>query len=323
MTAVARFGEVSISKMLGFIDAIISHLKPEAEKLQAVLDMYVCFFRQDMYVRVFNASYMFTPVVTSPEAQSIFDEICGWLESGGNRLREAISSTMEEDELWAIEIPRGGGEIHKNTRLMMDCIMCMKKAMALVPNSEPWENLGNLINTTIGYLKDLLLRKSEMWCLDPSLRYLFLLNNSYFVVQVLSKPSVSLNPDLWSRHHLTLKLAPECKKHMDSYLDVSWGHVLSYIPKSRFPGPIQRWIKTSPLSKFESAFQKTYQAQKFWKVPDPWLRDALRRAITERVVSGYCDYLGEHPELEKHVCFGRESNSSEVLKEMLGELFEG
>ncbi|KAM3391066.1 hypothetical protein ACQJBY_012614 [Aegilops geniculata] len=272
---------------------------------------------------------MFTPVVTSPGPQSIFDEICGWLESGANRLQEAISSTMEEvmilveeDDSWAFEIPRGGGEIHKNTWVIMDCVMCMKKAMALVPNSEPWEHLGNLINTTISYLKDLLLRKSEM-CLDPSLRYLFLLNNSYFIVQVLSKPSVPLNPEVWSTRHLTLKLGSECKNHMDSYLDVSWGHVLSYITKSRFPGPTQRWIKTSPLSKFESAFRKTYQAQKFWKVPDPWLRDALRRAITERVVLGYCDYLVEHPELEKRICFGRESNNSEVLKEMLGELFEG
>ena len=128
---------------------------------------------------------------------------------------------------------------------------------------------------------------------------------------VLSVPN-----DLWN-----LRLRLEWKKYMDSYLDVSWGHVLSCIPKSRFPGPIHRWINTSSLVKFESAFHKTYQTQKLWKVPDPQLRDELRTVITQRVVSGYRSYLEEHPELEKHV--GRESSSPEVLEEMLGELFEG
>lgn len=108
---------------------------------------------------------------------------------------------------------------------------------------------------------------------------------------------------------------------MDGYLDASWGHVVSCIPKSRSPGLIRRWINTPSLAKFESAFQETYQAQKFWKVPDPRLRDVLRRAIIERVIPGYRNYLKEHPRLEKHASDG--SSSPEALEEMLGELFEG
>ena len=177
------------------------------------------------------------------------------------------------------------------------------------------ENLGGLINGTINYLKGLLFTKSES-CSDQGLRYLFLLNNSYFVTHVVSESSGSFIPDL---RYLTLP--PECKKYMDSYLDVSWGHVLSCIPKSRFPGPMHCWINTSSLAKFESAFHKTYQIQKLWKVPDPRLRDALRRAIIERVITGYRNYQEEHPELEKHI--DRGSSSPEVLEEMLGELFEG
>uniref|UniRef100_A0A453DCC2 Exocyst subunit Exo70 family protein n=1 Tax=Aegilops tauschii subsp. strangulata TaxID=200361 RepID=A0A453DCC2_AEGTS len=269
--------------------------------------------------------YMFTPVVISPEAQSIFSEIGGSLERQGDRLYEVLSSMMEEvrtpmeeDDTWAIEILRGGGGVHRNTRLMVDYITSMREACASTQNCAPSNNtvnLGDLIDDTIEYLEDLLLRKSEL-CSDPSLRYIFLLNNSHFVAQV-SEPSVSL----YLEQRSELNLTPECKKFMDSYLDVSWGHVLSCIPKSRFPGPIHCWINTSSLAKFESAFQKTYRAQKFWKVPDPRLRDVLRRAIAERVISGYGDYLEEHPELEKHI--GRESSSPEVFKKMLGELFEG
>ena len=127
----------------------------------------------------------------------------------------------------------------------------------------------------------------------------------------MSDPSIPLDVELGSRQHSGLELTPDCEKHMNNYLDVSWGHVLSCIPKLIFHGPLQRWKNTSSLAKFESAFHKTYQAQKFWKVPEPQLRDALRKAITERVVSSYRDYLKEHPELAEHVSRG--SSTREVL----------
>ncbi|XP_037482525.1 exocyst complex component EXO70E2-like [Triticum dicoccoides] len=318
-TAVALFGKASITELLDVVDVIITVL--ETEKLRAVLDMFTC---------VCGVSHIFTPVLISPKHPSVLNELGGMLERQGNRLSEVISSTMEEvrklveeDDSWAIEIPRGGGEVHNNTRFIMDCIVSMSNAWTSMGSPALRCNFGNLdslIYRTIGYLKGLLYTKSGS-CSDQSLRYLFLLNNSYFIAHVFSQSSGSFNPLM--SNLLTLKLAPasECRKYMDSYLDVSWGHVLSCIPKSRFPGPIHRWINTSSLVKFESAFHKTYQTQKLWKVPDPELRDALRMAITERVISGYRDYLEEHPELGKHV--GCQSSSPEVLEGMLGELFEG
>ncbi|KAM0827105.1 hypothetical protein ACQ4PT_068414 [Festuca glaucescens] len=320
--AVARFGKASISAMLVFVNAVVPLLK--AEKLRAVVHMYIC---------VAGASpYMFTTLVICPEAQSIFNEIGCLLEREGNRLSEIISGTMnevrtlvEDDDSWA-EIAGRGGDVHRNTRFMVDCIVSMRMAQDSTKNSVPsdkTENLGDLIDDSLHYLKGLLLRKSEL-CSDQSLRYLFLLNNSYFIAQVF-EPSTSLDRELRSLNHW--RPTPECDKYMDSYLHVSWGHVLSSlscIPKSKFPGVLRRWKwnNTSPVSRFRSAFHKTYQAQRFWKVPAPQLRDALHKAIAKRVISGYRDYLEEHPEeLEKHVSSG--SSSPDVLEEMLGELFEG
>ncbi|XBI59821.1 hypothetical protein VPH35_040829 [Triticum aestivum] len=314
--AAARFVTASVSAMLVFVDAMVQ-VNGE-EKLQAMLQMYIC---------VCSASYGILPMHTvSSEAQSIFKELGNSLEREGIRLSEIISNStkevrtlVEEDDSWAIEILRGRGEVHKNTRFIMDCIVSMTIARTSMHNSAPSnnsENLDGLID--IEYLEDLLLRKSWL-LLDPSLRYLFLLNNSYFVAHVVSESSGSFIPDdPWD---LTPKLTPECKKYMDSYLDFSWGHVLSCIPKSRSLGLIHRLVNTPSLAKFQSAFHETYQAQKFWKVPDPRLREALRRAIIERVITGYRNYLEEHPELEKHV--GRQSSSPQVLEEMLGELYEG
>ncbi|XBJ05706.1 hypothetical protein VPH35_024441 [Triticum aestivum] len=261
--ATERFGKASISKMLVFVEAIMPDLK--AEKLQAVLDMYTC---------VSNALHMLRSFGMSTRNQQIFSAACDLLSTQGDMLWEAISSTMEEmralvegdDDLWAMEIKHGGGEVHNNTHLVVSSILSMKKTVALMTGTFTWLDydykldrnifIGVLIDETVYYLNDLLLRKSEL-CLDPSLRYLFLLNNSYFVV------SLNLHLPWWYQRSLIFKLAPECKKYMDSYLDVSWGHVLSCIPKSNFNGPLQCWKNTSSLAKFESAFHKTYQAQKF------------------------------------------------------------
>ncbi|VAH53786.1 unnamed protein product [Triticum turgidum subsp. durum] len=255
---------------------------------------------------------------------ALFEEISGSFARETNMLCEAISTTMkdvrtfmEDDDSWAIEIPRGGGEVHKNTRLMVGYIASMTDTLVSTRDFAPSHSTGNLsglVDDTVKYLNDLLQRKSEL-CLDLSLRYLFLQNNSYFVA----------TRDIGhgdSEHHQGLELTPECKNHMDSYLGVSWAHVISSVSKSNPSGPLRRWLtNTSSLAKFESAFHKTYQAQKIWKVPDPRLRDALRRAIIERAISSYNDHLKKHPELAEHASRG--NSTPAVLEEMLGQLFEG
>ncbi|KAK1686343.1 hypothetical protein QYE76_047191 [Lolium multiflorum] len=335
---VARFGKASISAMLVFIDRMAR--VSNREKLPAMLQAYIC---------VSNASYdMSTMHVISSDAQRIFNGIGGLLERKVSNLVESISQMITDsmrqflkdgdwrncspypyrrllaysisDSRWTTEIARGGGEVHKSTQLMVDNIMLIRKALTLTQKSTQSHNTGrlhDLIDDMINHQKDLLPRISKV-CLDPSLGYLFLLNNSYFLAQVF-EPSMSLDVELWSGDHQGLELTPECVDYMDSYIKVSWEDVLSWL--SRFHGPLLRWINTSPLGKFQSAFHKTYQTQKFWKVPDPRLRSLLRETVTKRIITGYHDYLKAHPEVEKHISAG--SNSPEVFEGMLGELFEG
>uniref|UniRef100_A0ACD5YA74 Uncharacterized protein n=1 Tax=Avena sativa TaxID=4498 RepID=A0ACD5YA74_AVESA len=333
--AVGRFGEVSISAMFVFIDAVYQFSK--VENLHTLLQMYIC---------ISNASYDILTMHETSWDDKTCEEISDLLETEGNKLmlsmyrimrdvkdtlmkdkgrtwdyqREGhwVVDTTDNDDSWAIEIMRGGGEVHKKTRLMVDYIALMRKAHASARSHNTAE-LRELICYGIDYLKDLLLRKSEL-CSDPRIRYLFLVNNSYFIEQVYG-PSTSLDVELFSAHHPRVTLTPECEKYMDSYLESSWGHVMSCISSSNFPGPLGRWINTSSIAKFQSVFRKTYQAQKFWKVPDPRIRSFLWETIAKRVISGYRDYLKEHPYLEKQVSGG--SNSPEVFEEMLGQLFEG
>jgi len=118
-----------------------------------------------------------------------------------------------------------------------------------------------------------------------------------------------------SGHHL----GPECEKYMDSYLDVSWGYVMSCLPQTKSTWPsYYSWPETSA---FQSAFYTTYRSHKFWKVPDPRLRFLLRKTIINKVISGYRDCLKERPEIEKK--YSHKITSPDDMEKMLGELFEG
>ena len=65
-------------------------------------------------------------------------------------------------------------------------------------------------------------------------------------------------------------------------------------------------------------FEKTYVAQKLWKVPDPELRRVLRTTIVDRVISVFIKFLEDGG-----VSASRVVVSPESLQEMLEELFEG
>ncbi|BAS93668.1 Os05g0369100 [Oryza sativa Japonica Group] len=155
--------------------------------------------------------------------------------------------------------------------------------------------------------EDQLEKNSESFS-DPSLRYQFLLNNSYFVREEFLEPSnyVYILPS-----GTTLKFM----QYQEKYMLASWEPVL-YCLQDKMP----LWFPkhSSQLSRFKSEFQKTCTPhQKLWKVPNPRLRQKLREAITDKVITGYKRYLEDHPELEK--C----SSDLQDMEDMVNELFEG
>jgi hypothetical protein len=74
---------------------------------------------------------------------------------------------------------------------------------------------------------------------------------------------------------------------------------------------------SSQVAIFKSEFQKACRHQKLWKVPSPKLRQKLREAIIDKVITGYKRYLEDHPEMEK--C----SSDLQDMEDMVNELFEG
>jgi hypothetical protein len=60
-----------------------------------------------------------------------------------------------------------------------------------------------------------------------------------------------------------------------------------------------------------------------WKVPNPELKKRLRKAITEKVISGYNQYLTQRSARGKSNRSPAMMSTSLELEELIEELFEG
>uniref|UniRef100_A0A0D9WFR9 Exocyst complex subunit Exo70 C-terminal domain-containing protein n=1 Tax=Leersia perrieri TaxID=77586 RepID=A0A0D9WFR9_9ORYZ len=69
--------------------------------------------------------------------------------------------------------------------------------------------------------------------------------------------------------------------------------------------------------KSESFSDSSMRHQKLWKVQNPKLRQSLREAIIDMVITRYEKYLEDQPEQE--IC----SSDPNKMEEMLNDLFEG
>lgn len=145
--------------------------------------------------------------------------------------------------------------------------------------------------------------------LDQGLRFLFLLNNSEFVRDSLQDSTRVSTLDVY-----LAALFEKVEGYMESYLEVSWAPVLLSCLFS--PTPLCFGKNYSLLPKFESKFQKAYTSQKLWKISDPEVREKLRKAVTEKIVSGYKRYIED-----SYVT--NPKSTPQNLEEMLQDLFEG
>ena len=202
------------------------------------------------------------------------------------------------DGLTGAQTAQGSSDIHKVTLSVMAHITFLLENYSPVdPIVSEATMLGKYTpHINIGYIPPLDSMIIEMACclqekfflisktfLDQSLRFLFLLNNFNFICHSLHNTSTGFS-------FLQVHVAPLVEKvehYLESYLQVSWAPVLSCL----FNPTLLCFGKNySLLPKFQSEFQKMYTTQKLWKVPDPEMRKRLRKAITEKIISGYTKY---------------------------------
>ncbi|XP_006645189.2 exocyst complex component EXO70A1-like [Oryza brachyantha] len=229
------------------------------------------------------------------------------------KVRDDVSTTKKNNAA------RGGGVgVHPLTRYAMDCIEPLaphRDALDLILASGGGgvTSLSDLASRVVGCLDRVLLleEKPVLPCggggdddgaAVVSRHHLFVANNAGFVLQrgrpLLGNEWAAQREDLVARH-------------VASYAEARWAPVVASLETAgRKPA--------NAAAKFSAAFDEAYESQARCEVPDPTLRDALRKAASETVVPAYGVYLKKHPKLEKKVRY-----TAGELDQRLSELFEG
>lgn len=162
---------------------------------------------------------------------------------------------------------------------------------------------------------------------DPSLSYLFLMNNGRYIVQKVKDSEIgSLLGDDWVRKH-TAKV----RQYHKNYQRTAWGKVMSCLKdegihvSGSFSGGVSRTVLKEKFKNFNILFEENHKAQSSWVVADDQLRTELRISIAEMVIPAYRSFLGrfgqflengKHP--EKYIKY-----NTEDLEAYINELFEG
>ncbi|KAF0926170.1 hypothetical protein E2562_022008 [Oryza meyeriana var. granulata] len=315
----AWFAEATVSKMLAFADALaaVNTWRP-MDKFSGLMDVRICITHVSQIIIL--SLQMKTPELPDSEkgemlrlVSKIGNTFLDTKDNLGKAVREmiqdarAVIPVLSGRDFWEIFPP--SAEIHKATQLIMDYARLFWGYHDELDFIRPYRNgVHNIIQQMISNLINQLDKKSESLS-DPSLRYLFLFNNSYFIQdEYLAITGYRLPPD----SDIDIKYC----YYLSCYLNASWDTVLSCLHHK-----MPLWFsKPSPLARFESEFQRTCKHQKLWKVPNTELRKSLRKAIIDKVITGptgFRTYLEAHPEQEI-----RGSDQQDV-EDMVNELFEG
>ncbi|KAL6873948.1 hypothetical protein ACP4OV_014030 [Aristida adscensionis] len=327
-----RFAEVAVLKMLPVVTAVCSMATAEpsalsdpwavapARKLQALIDLAPALETAKEDIALLRKYSALNPGAEYIDRafQILDDAIWDTIDDIRTGI---ISSKQERDSSTEPVQERSPHTDDVTPRYVLKCIrmltdrrtpLCRIIGRACevgryVPRYDKNYPFTSLIVDMVSCLEEKLAEESRSFP-DPSLRFLFLLNNTYFIWQQLDDASFF--------HHFPLTdLARKIDDYIQKYLQVSWEPVVSCLHNPT-PQLCLSLGRSSPVVKFESEFQKTYNAQKLWKVPDPRLRTKLRGATIKKVTSGYTKYLEDNSITAASV-------TPQELKEMLYELFEG
>uniref|UniRef100_A0A0E0L1Q9 Exocyst subunit Exo70 family protein n=1 Tax=Oryza punctata TaxID=4537 RepID=A0A0E0L1Q9_ORYPU len=319
-----RFVEATICKMLAFANSLVAVADKTwnpMNKFSGLMNVRSCISHvSEIIMLSLKKETLWLP--DSDEMKGLLNKTSNIFSTTNDNLGQAIQR-MTNDAQAVTPVLSGmrswetlpqSAEIHNATHLIMGYARLfwghIDELNSILGQSWPHRILKcDIIEQMISNLIDHLEKKSESFS-DPSLRYLFLLNNSYSIqYQYLAITGYSLPSDS--------KIGIKYCYYRNCYLNVSWDTVLSCL---HIKMPTLWFSKTSHLARFKSEFQRTCRHQKLWKVPNPELRKSLRKAIIDKVTTGptgYKTYLEAHPEQEK--C----GSNQQDMEDMVNELFEG
>jgi len=288
----ARFAEVSLLRMLDFVDAVAEAALNDdhaPETLPGMFQVYTCVVDDSPTVlALLNEA-------SSTTSTSMFDAMNDVFLQKRDKLSIAIWSMMEkvrvsfsEERCWRVSLLQAAGGVHKATMLMMNYIMLLSRNEGVLSFVLPADS-----SSVVNHIKELIsclekqLEKTSNSIPDPGLRYLFLMNNCSFISKKVSslllppwtlmedcKIEMSRKRDYRERlppmqdyvnqpdPNLRAKIETDSnldglvriQSFIEAYLDVSWEPVMSCLDRGIPRGLLRRG---GALGKFESEFWRT------------------------------------------------------------------
>ncbi|XP_023640564.1 exocyst complex component EXO70H1 [Capsella rubella] len=265
------------------------------------------------------------------------------------KLKESIhtsltefESTLQKDSSKALT---AGGGIHKLTRSTMSFISSLSEYSRVLseilaeyplkrntrmlesyftaPILEDEQDNNYTVSVHLAWLILVFLCKLDIKAenyKDVSLSYLFLVNNTQFVVDTVRSTHLRnlLGEDWLTKHEAKLR------SYAANYEMVAWANVYISLPEKSNTTLSPEEAKTH-FKRFHAAFEEAYMKQSSCVIPDAKLRDELKVSIAKKLVPEYREFyskylptLSQERNIEMLVRFKPDN-----LENYLSDLFHG
>lgn len=179
--------------------------------------------------------------------------------------------------------------------------------------------------TTVMDLLDANLDMKSKLYRDPSLSYIFLMNNKRYIVQKIkgSTEIHQLMGDTWCR-----KRSPDLRQYHKNYQRETWGKVLQCLGQQeglQVNGKVSKSALKERFKSFNAMFDEIHKTQSTWVVSDEQLQSELRVSISAVMIPAYRSFMGR---FKQYLDSGRQSEKyikyqPEDIETLIDELFDG
>ncbi|WCJ38811.1 exocyst subunit exo70 family protein C1 [Euphorbia peplus] len=181
------------------------------------------------------------------------------------------------------------------------------------------------LNTIMDLLDDNLEIKSKLYR-DPSLGYVFLMNNGRYILQKI-KGSEEINDIMgatWCR-----KRSSDLRMYHKGYTRETWSRLLQCMSldglQNQNQGKVAKPMLKERFKMFNNVIDEIHRTQSTWVVSDEQLQSELRVSVAALVIPAYRSFLGRFQQ-----CFssGRQTEKyvkyqPEDIENLIEELFDG
>ncbi|XP_057530421.1 exocyst complex component EXO70B1-like [Amaranthus tricolor] len=191
-------------------------------------------------------------------------------------------------------------------------------------NQEPKQTPFTAELMTIMTLLDENLETKSKLYKDPSLRYIFLMNNGRYILQKI-KESADIHVLLGN--DFRRKRSSDLRGYHKSYQRETWSRVLQCLNQEglQVNGKVQKVVVKERLKSFNQMFDEIHKTQSSWVVSDEQLQSELRVSIAAVMIPAYRSFLAR---FGQHISAGRQYEKyikyqPEDIETTIEELFDG